>query len=78
MFASLFQKESQKQMNREKLETIVKNLNLYSAKLVREAEEAKLKAKEMRHEESIGAYFLKFMRACKLSESAYIRTIFLI
>ena len=35
MFASLFQKESQKQMNREKLETIVKNLNFYSATLVR-------------------------------------------
>lgn len=35
MFASLFQKESQKQMNREKLETVVKNLNLYSATLVR-------------------------------------------
>lgn len=26
----------------------------------------------MKHEQSLGAYFLKFLRCCKLSESSYI------
>lgn len=74
MYTALFQKESEQRERRKKVDTLVRTVANYSASLVHQVQAQKLREEQARHEASVGAYFLKFLKACNFSESAYIRT----
>jgi len=77
-FNTLFLKKSDSIKTKEKVSGLVKIVANYSNKLSSKYYKEKIEKKKLKLEKITDHYFLKYLKACKFSESVYIRRFLLI